>query len=74
MTIYLKGSQKYDRSMLKVQLLSSKFRLFDFDLLYFCYPLRYRVIQYLIRKLSDMVKMDQEGLVVAAFLISVMAS
>ena len=35
--------------------------------MYFWYPLRYRVIQYLIRKLSDMVKMDQEGLIVAAF-------
>ena len=74
MASYLKEYQKYDWSKLKLQLLLSKFRLFDFDLLYFWYPSRYRVIQYLIRKLSGMVKMDQESLVVAAFLISVMAS
>ena len=35
MTLYLKGHQKYDRSKLKVQLLLSKFRLFNFDLLDF---------------------------------------
>ena len=74
MTLYLKGYQKYDRSKLKVQLLLSKFRLFNFDLLYFCYHLRYRVIQYLIGKLSDMVKMGQEDLVVAALLASVRTS
>ena len=53
---------------MKVQLLLSKFRLLNFDLLYFWYHLRCRVIQYLIRKLSEMVKMGQEGLVVAALL------
>ena len=74
MTLYLKGHQKYDRSKLKVQLLLSKFRLFNFDLSYLLYPLRYRVTQYLIRKLSDMVKMGIEGLAVAALLISVKAS
>ena len=73
MTLYLKGYQKYTRSKFKVQILS-KFRLFNFDLSYFLYPLRYRAIQYLVRKLSDMVKMGQEGLVVAALLISVKAS
>ena len=36
--------------------------------------MRYRVIQYLIGKLSDMVKMGIEGLAVAALLISVKAS
>ena len=65
MTLYLKGNQKYDRSMLKVQLLLSKFRLLN---------LRYRITQYLIRKLSDMVKMGIECLAVAALLISVKAS
>ena len=74
MTLYLKGHQKYDRSKLKVQLLLSKFRLFNFDLSYLLYPLRYRVTQYLIRKLLDMVKMGIEGLAVAALLISVKAS
>ena len=74
MTLYLKGHQKYDRSKLKVQLLLSKFRLFNFDLSYLLHPLRYKVTQYLIRKLSDMVKMGIEGLAVAALLISVKAS
>ena len=74
MTLYLKGHQKYDRSKLKVQLLLSKFRLFNFDLSYFWYLLRYRVIQYLIWKLSDMVKMRKKGLLVAAFLASVRMS
>ena len=59
---------------MKVQLLLSKFRLFNFDLSYLLYPLRYRVAQYLIRKLLDMVKMGIEGLAVAALLISVKAS
>ena len=66
MTLYLKGYQKYDRSKLKILLLSSEFRSFNFDLSYFSSPFRYRVIQYLIVKLSDMVKMIQEGKVVAA--------
>ena len=74
MTIYLKGYKKYNRSKLKVQLLLSEFRLFNFDLLYFWYQLRYLVIQYLIGKLSDMVKMDKKGLVVAALLASVRTS
>ena len=74
MTLYLKGHQKYNRSKLKVQLLLSKFRLFNFDLLYLLYPLRYKVSQYLIRKLSGMVKMGQEILVVAVLLASVRTS
>ena len=74
MTLYLKGYQKYDKSKLKIQLLLSKFRLFNFDLSYFWYHLRYRVIQYLIGKLSVMVKMGQEGLVVTALLTSVRTS
>ena len=36
-------------------------RSFNFDLLYFWSPFRYRVLQYLIGKLLDMVKMIQEG-------------
>ena len=58
---------------MKVQLLLNKFRLFNFDLSYLLYPLRYRVTQYLIRKLLDMVKMGIEGLAVAALLIPVKA-
>ena len=73
MFLYLKGYQKYDRLKLKVQLFVSKVRLLNFDLLYFLYHLRYRVIQHLIGKLSDMIKMGQEGLVVTAFLASVRA-
>ena len=34
-TLYLKGYQKYNRSKLKVKLLSNKFRLFYFNILYF---------------------------------------
>ena len=74
MTLYLKRYQNYDRSKLKIQLLLSKFRLFKFDLSYFWYPLRYRVIQCLIGKLSDMVKIGQESLDVAALLASVRMS
>ena len=74
MTLCLKGYQKLDRAKLKIQLLLSKFRLFKFNLLYFWYPLRYSVIQYLIRKLSVVVKMCLKGLGVAAHLISVKAS
>ena len=48
MTLYLKGYQKYDSLKLKVQLLLSKSRLFNFNLSYFLYFFRYRVIQYLI--------------------------
>ena len=73
-TLYLKGYEKYDRSKLKAQLLLSKFRPFNFELLYLLYLLRYKVTQYLIIKLSDMVKMGIEGLAVAALLISVKAS
>ena len=35
MTLYLKGSQKYDKSKMKVLLLLSEFRSFNFDLSYF---------------------------------------
>ena len=62
----LMGYQKYDRSKLKIQLLLSKSRLFKFDLSFFLYHLSYRTIQYLIGKLSDMVKMGKDSLVVAA--------
>ena len=61
------GYQKYDRPKLKVQLLLSKFRLFNIDLSYFWCHLRCKVIQYLIGKLLKIVKMNQEGLVVEAF-------
>ena len=74
MTLHHNWYQIYNRSKLKNQLLLSKFLLFKFDLWYFWYHLRYRVIQYLIGKLSDMVKKGQEGLVVAAFLASVRTS
>ena len=65
-TLYLKIYQKYDKSKLKGLLLLSEFRSFNFDLSYFVIPFRCRVIEYLIGKLSDMVKMIQEGLVVVA--------
>ena len=61
MTLYRKGYQKYESSELKVLLLLSEFRHFDFHLLYFWYPFKYRVINYLIGKLSDMVKMNKGG-------------
>ena len=70
----IKGYQKYNKSKLTVHFMWSKFRFFNFDLLNFWYPLRYRGIQNLIGKLSDMVKMGQESLVVAALLASVLAS
>ena len=57
----LESSLPYLRSKLKVLLLLSELRSFVFDLLYFWSSIRYRVIQYLIGKLSDMVKMIQEG-------------
>ena len=57
MTLYLNGYQKYDRSKLKVLFSLSELRSFNFDLLYFWSPFQYRVIQYLIGKLSDMIKM-----------------
>ena len=56
MTLYLKGYQKYDRSKSKSLNLLNKSWTFDFEFMYFWYPLRYKVIQYLIGKLSDMVK------------------
>ena len=74
MTLYLKGYQNYNRSKLKSLILLTKSWSFNFDLPYFWHSLRYKVIQYLIRKLSYMVKMGQEVLVVAALLISVKSS
>ena len=71
MTLYLKGYQKYKKSKLKT---SNITLTFNFDFLYFCYPLKYRAIQYIIGKVSDMVKMSQEGLVVAVLLASVRTS
>ena len=70
MTLYLKGYQKYNRSKLKSLDLLYKSWSFNFDLTYFWYPLRYKVIPYLVEKLSDMVKKAQEGLLVSAFLSS----
>ena len=58
MTLYLKGYKKYERSKLKIQLLLSKFRFFNFDLSYFWYPLRYRVIQYLSSISQGILKID----------------
>ena len=46
----IKGYQKYNMSKMTVQSMRSKFRCFNFDLSYFLYSLRYRVIQYLIGK------------------------
>ena len=54
MTLYLKEYQKYDSSKLKRLDLLNKSRFFNFDLWY-------RVIQYLIEKLLDVVNMSQEG-------------
>ena len=68
MTLYLQGYQKYNMSRLKVQILLSKFRLFNFYLSYFQYHLKCRVVQYQIGKLSCIVKMGKEVLVVAALL------
>ena len=39
MTLYLKWSQKYDRSKLKVLLLLSEFMSFNFDLSFFEAPI-----------------------------------
>ena len=74
MILYLKKSQKYDRSKLKVLLLLSEFRSFNFDLSYLSSPFRSRVIQYLVEKLSEMVTMTQEGKVVAALSTSIRMS
>ena len=74
MTLCLKGLQKYNLSKLKLLNSLNVSRTFNFDLSYFWYPFRYRVIQYLIGKLSDMVKMGQDSLVVAALLASVRTS
>ena len=74
MALYLKRYQKHDWSKLKLINLLNKSRTFNFDLLYFWYPLRYMIIQYLIGKLSDMVKIGKESLVMAALQVSVRAS
>ena len=60
--------------MLKRLDLLDKSRIFNFDVSYFWYPFSYKVIQYLNGKLSDMVKLGQEDLVVAALLASVRIS
>ena len=64
MTLYLKGYQKGDSSKLKVLLLFNESSILNYDLLYFWYRFKYRVKEYLIGKLSDMVTMIQEGKVV----------
>ena len=66
MTTYQMGFKKYHWSKFKVLLLLREFRSFYFDWLYFWSPFWYKVIQYLIGKLLDIVKMIQEGKVVAA--------
>ena len=69
--LYLKGYQKYDKPKLKNLNLSNKSWIFNFDLSYFWYPSRHRVIQYLIAKLLNMVKMSQEDKIVAALSTSI---
>ena len=71
MTLYLKIYWKYNRSNLKHLNLLTKTLTFNFDLSYFWYLLRYRVIQYLIGNSLVVANMSQEGLVVASLLISV---
>ena len=66
MTLYLKGFEKYEKSKLKLLNSLSKSRTFNFELSYFSYLFKYRIIKYLIGKLSDMVKMGKNSLVVAA--------
>ena len=50
--LYLNWHRKYERSKLKVPFVLSKFKRFNFDLLYFWCQLRYRFTQYLILKVS----------------------
>ena len=66
--ILFTGTCIYFCDLFTLLLMSSRVVLFNFELSYFWYPLRYRVMQYLIWKLSDMVKNREEGLVVAALL------
>ena len=61
LTLYLKGHQSYSRSKFKLTNLLNENRSFNFDLPYFWYPLRYRIMQYLISKLTLVVNMSQEG-------------
>ena len=75
MTLYLKGLEKYERSKLKLFNSLDKSRTFNFDLSYFEVSLgtgSYSI--YLIGKLLDIVKMIQEGLVVAALSKSIRTS
>ena len=74
MTLYLKGHRKYDRLKLKLLNLLNKNQTFNFTTLYFRCPLRYKVIQYLIWKLSYVVIWSQEGYVVEVLLSFVMSS
>ena len=53
----LKEYQKYNMSKLKLINLFYRNWTFNFDLLYIWYPLRYRVIQFIIGKLSHMLNM-----------------
>ena len=53
--------QKYGKSKLKAILHLCEFRSSSFELLHFLSPFKYKVIQYLIGKLSDMVNMSQES-------------
>ena len=61
MTLNLKGNQKYDRSNLNILNSLNKIKTFNFDLSYFLYPFRYRVIQYFIGKFLVMIDISQEG-------------
>ena len=74
MNLYVKEYQKYDKSKLKGLLLLSEFRSFNFDLSNSLSPFRYRVIQYLMGKLLDMVKIIQGGKIVAALSTSISMS
>ena len=70
----LKGASKVWQFQGESSTSLSEFRSFNFDLLYFWYPLRYRVIQYPIGKLSDMVKMIQDDQIMAALSTSIRKS
>ena len=60
MTLHLKKYQKYDWSKLKRLDLLNETKTFNFDLTYFSYTFRYRVIQYLIGELSGIKNISYE--------------
>ena len=69
-----KGIKNTTGQSWKRLILHNKSQTFKFDLSYFWYPVKYRAIQYLIGKVSDMVNMIQEGSIVTALLASVRTS